>query len=423
MRELNRKLLEWAGQAPGFEASRSTTINRMIVSARSAELLSEMLLTDPEVKKAMEEQDKADKQEQQAQELEQRAQQQEAGGDPGGAAASQAQAAAKHAQAAATSAQASARMEQRIEQKQMQAVRAAAVKEAEEGGEEVAAQLSAWGMEDGDPSEVDPEQVAEALAQLGEDEIVEITAMMGKAKGVAMKHASKRSNFEVVTTDGGYTKKFMDLFPMERMKLSPKAPRAARAKAMLDYVDHGALGLVKSSEPKYRGTIVLGIDGSGSMGGDRNVLAKALSLGMFAAAEANEQEFAAFIFGSRREQSEPITQDTPAPERMAFALKIFGGGTNFDAALRRAYEIVADLEDPTSADVVLITDGEAGIDEDTKALHDRMKLEHGTRFIALLVDNASAYADVREVADAVISLATRSDIASAAEALASTLWE
>jgi hypothetical protein len=162
-------------------------------------------------------------------------------------------------------------------------------------------------------------------------------------------------------------------------------------------------------------------DGSGSMNGNREYLAKALTLGICEAAHENGQDWHAFIFGSGNELTDTISQETPLTERLRWSTFLFGGGTDFDMALRHAIDEVEKSEDPTAVDIVMITDGDSHVMQATIDRLSQLKQTFGVRLIAILVD--AGYGSLDKVADATIVINGTDQIERAATQLSDNLWK
>lgn len=135
--------------------------------------------------------------------------------------------------------------------------------------------------------------------------------------------------------------------------------------------------LLTGREPKAEGPIVLAIDESGSMAGDRDEWAKAVALALAEVASRQKRAFVVLHFSTRVAHEQRFDD----PSRLDFAAVMdlcthfVGGGTTINAPLVRAAEVIAEAKKANAtmagADVVLITDGEDGDDhaEQTEALH------------------------------------------------------
>lgn len=135
-----------------------------------------------------------------------------------------------------------------------------------------------------------------------------------------------------------------------------------------------------------RGPVIVLVDESSSMAGDRVTMAKALGLALIGIASADSRDAALIEFSShgqlRVAHFSPHDQDVA---KVAEALThFFGGGTDFDAPLMAALDLVASDARYAKADLVIISDGEATLHPDTvKAL--RAARDEGARLFAVCV--------------------------------------
>lgn len=420
-RIVNAKIIDWLTQGGTWENTHALTCNRRLVSSNSASIMTESLLNDPEVRRLIEEQKEVEQQQQQAEQAMEQAAQAEGAGD-GQAAANLRQQAQAHQQAADDKAQALASdLDKLTDSVKGRAMASGVNQNGNDEAKETAEEMGAWGMEDGDGSELDMTQLKSLLEQVKQHGVSDLAKMIGRARGVAQRTLSTRKHLEIVLTDAGMTQNLEDIFSDELMMLSPRVPDPARSIQLSELLDNGLLGTVKAVETKEEGDLVIAVDGSGSMSGEREYLAKALTLGICEAACENGQNWRAFTFGSHQEVTDVITPDTELSTRLKWSTFLFGGGTDFDMALQKAMEEVENMEDPSSADIVMITDGQAGINPATRVKLQALKEKFGVRLIGILVD--TGYQDLGEVADATILANSDTAIEKAAEELSKNLWK
>ena len=118
--------------------------------------------------------------------------------------------------------------------------------------------------------------------------------------------------------------------------------------------------LVREVRPTAdRGPILLCIDTSGSMRGQREVVAKSLALECMRAAREQERGCYAFCFSGPREVEEMELGDNPAglTRLLDFLERTFNGGSNFDEPIKRCLGRLLDAEWANS-DILIVSDGE-----------------------------------------------------------------
>ena len=420
-RVVNHKIIEWLTQGQTWPQTKAISQYRLGVSTSSAEIMTESLLNDPEVARLIEEQKKVEEKEEQAEQEEQDGEQMEGAGNPGGAVKAKANANQTKEQANAMAQALADKMDKFTDSAKGRAMQSAVNQQGKEQAKDTAETMDGWGIEDGPGSSMDGAELAKLLQQVKQSHIEELSRLIGRAHGVASHTLSTRKHLELVVTDAGYTKNPDDIFSDELALLSSQVPNTLRALQMAKLMDEGLLGVVKSVETKDEGDLIIAVDGSGSMQGEREYMAKALTLGICEAAHENGQGWKAFTFGSGNELTDTISQDTELATRLAWSTFLFGGGTDFDMALRHAIDEVEKSEDPTAVDIVMITDGDCGVAQQTIDRLSQLKQTFGVRLIAILVD--AGYGSLDKVADATIVINGTDQIERAATQLSDNLWK
>jgi uncharacterized protein with von Willebrand factor type A (vWA) domain len=299
---------------------------------------------------------------------------------------------------------------------------AAMGEQAKDDLDEAEEEMRGWGIEPGKGEWQDIRKVMAVMETLRNTKLGEIARLMGRAKGVALDTIKPTTQVPTSISDAGYVKEFEHMFSSEQVRLLPIMPSAMRAEAMAQWCDNGLMGLKRASVGRNSGTLCFYVDGSGSMSGDAEILAKALALGLSEAAMLNEQEWSIKTFGNSSELTQPIDQRSTIAQRLEWATFLFGGGTNFDKSLRDAIRSVEGLEKPESADIVFITDGECNLDEETVRRLGNLKEIYGARLFVLLV-NTSSQAGIKKAADWFALVRSGQDIQDAAEKLSKAIWE
>jgi uncharacterized protein with von Willebrand factor type A (vWA) domain len=118
-----------------------------------------------------------------------------------------------------------------------------------------------------------------------------------------------------------------------------------------------------------RGPVVVLVDESASMAGDRATMAKALALALIGIAGADSREAALIEFSSHGQLR--LTHFAPREQDLAQVVEVlthfFGGGTDFDAPLMAALDLAASDPRYLKADLVIVSDGEAPLHPATVA--------------------------------------------------------
>lgn len=156
-------------------------------------------------------------------------------------------------------------------------------------------------------------------------------------------------------------------------------------------------------EQAGRGPIVMVVDESGSMSGDRNVWAKALAMCLLNIARREKRDFAyvGFSSGSQVHTFEFLTKVDLDPEAIVSMVShFFGGGTTPVIGIAAADKIMEAAEF-RKADVCMVTDGDAGFTDEDKRLRDRMA-ERGVRFHGVGIGGSFRY--LHNLTDDVINI-------------------
>lgn len=401
-RVVNKRLIEYISSTHSWEEAVSQTRGSIMGAAAAASIMAEYLLKNEEVKRALEEQEKAEKQMRSAIE------------DGNW----------RDAKKIANNLQASA--DALIQSFTKSPANAAGIygalgraKEAAEAANQLG---KAWGLGPGGGMAVDWAPISKIMQKMSPDGMRRFAEAVGRAKGAALKNISKRRQ-NMGEYECGYTREFFGIFPSGLLALlSPKDVGEERHLiALAEYGARGLLGLRKVAEEEREGGLIFLVDGSGSMEGEREYMAKAVAIGLGLAAKENGQPWWGAVFGGEEEITDWVSNDSP-PEKMAqFTSFMFGGGTDFDHAIARAIELI-EREEEKRADVVFITDGEAKFSADTLSAWEKVKEKYGTRLVIVSVE-AGEQEHLQEIADAVVVVTQPEDIDAAANAIARSIWK
>ncbi len=119
---------------------------------------------------------------------------------------------------------------------------------------------------------------------------------------------------------------------------------------------------MQGKETKGKGPIIICIDNSGSMAGEREAWAKGFALGLLTIARKQKRNFAIIHFGSATELKTFTFNKKISSEELLIALShFFGGGTNFERPLREAIRLISEEKVFGEADIIFITDGECAM--------------------------------------------------------------
>jgi len=163
--------------------------------------------------------------------------------------------------------------------------------------------------------------------------------------------------------------------------------------------------VTESSHERKRGSVVALIDTSGSMSGFPEEMAKALMLAIAKTMLKDKRDVKVILFSSRDEieEIELTKRKTLTKEFLEFLSLRFGGGTDFNTALKYGLKSVA-KEEFELADLLFITDGGSIIDdEDLLADLKKWKEQKEGRVFTVILEYNDA-GGLKDVSDYVYSL-------------------
>lgn len=142
-----------------------------------------------------------------------------------------------------------------------------------------------------------------------------------------------------------------------------------------------------------RGPIIMVVDGSGSMSGLRNTWARAVFLSLLNVARREKRDCAFVEFASAGEVCDftfPAKAPLDAQMILDAASHFFNGGTTPIIGVQRAVEIMRDAPEFKTADLVILSDGEAGFGPEDQRLKDWL-LEKGVRLHGIGIGSSFGY--------------------------------
>lgn len=218
-----------------------------------------------------------------------------------------------------------------------------------------------WGNADVGAGARSAESVKQAVAQrlMNAHKLREILDLAGRMKNI-MREAQaakvRHGGSEITDIEAGAD--IARLLPSEAAMM-----RHPKGKLILfrKFLERSAMQYnLEGKKPSGRGPIVVCIDDSGSMAGNREVWAKAVSLAMLELARRQGRAFAYCTFSQRLTHTlEERRGEKSSPATILDAMLVHeGGGTDFDPPLTWAIDRVAESERLQDADIVFISDGD-----------------------------------------------------------------
>jgi uncharacterized protein with von Willebrand factor type A (vWA) domain len=296
------------------------------------------------------------------------------------------------------------------------ALRSAASAAGEERREE-AVVMAVWGVGPGELQRMDFETRRRLAQRLRSGRMSRFTDLIGRFRRMAEGQRARRMEHvpgELVGIELGD-----DLTRLVPSELAALSVPGLRAGFWARWSERQALVYEQRGEVETgQGAIICCVDCSGSMGSavagtglSGEVWGKACALAMLDQARAAKRDFAGILFSSAGEIKVfrfPAAESVRIAEVLDFAEFFWGGGTDFQAPLSEAMNI---LEAEFNAggrmrgDIALVTDGICGVSEDWMRGWNERKAALGFRLFGIQVgrwpgDVLEALADnVREVTD------------------------
>lgn len=146
---------------------------------------------------------------------------------------------------------------------------------------------------------------------------------------------------------------------------------------------------LERKEKQGQGPIVVALDSSGSMQGEKEAWSKGVALGLLAIAKKQGRDFMAMHFSSSNElkvHTFPKGEAGPK-ELLEFAEFFYGGGTEFEPWMKKSL-VAVDQAKFNRADVIVISDGEAQVSEAMRQEWNRRRKEKEMRCYAVLIGDA-----------------------------------
>lgn len=265
-----------------------------------------------------------------------------------------------------------------------------AAQEAREDAEGVADMLEAFGTEPGALSRMPSEARMELARRIQRNrQLKDLADKVGRFVRLALGEQARKiihgtdEVHDVVLGNDLNGMLASELVSLAHPKLRREFYRKYAERSLLQYE-------LRGTEKVARGAIICMIDSSGSMGGSKEVWAKAVGIALLNIAAKQGRDFHGIIFGSRNEIKEfnfPKGKGTPGAV-LDFAEFAFMGGTDFMAPISRAVQVLErqyNDEGSQKGDLVLITDGICAVSDDWMDKYRNSKDHLAFRFYSCLI--------------------------------------
>lgn len=270
-------------------------------------------------------------------------------------------------------------------------------------------EAESWGLAVGGGHQSSPGRQIELGKRLaGNDKLKKLAKMVGRMKHQAL--ALRRKNFERTSDEVfevGIGSELSRLLPHELVSLQHPL---LRQDFIRRFVDNELLQYdLRGVEAQGRGPLIVCLDGSSSMQGDKEVWAKALTLTLIEIARRERRRFRAICFSSAEaplysvDLNTRVRHEADMDKVLELAEYFPGGGTNFEKPLDAALAYIKEGPCPASArqgrtrflfqesrfqrsDIVFITDGECRVHADWAERFAVEKNVLGFSLFSILID-------------------------------------
>lgn len=276
-----------------------------------------------------------------------------------------------------------------------------ALTEAKEDVQEYSDMMAGWGIGGGAIQSMDFASSMHWFHRLKDSEkLQKIAKMVGRFKNAAVsRQISKVQHCPDEISEIELGDNIERMLPSELVKITHPLLRLLFFK---DYLERALMQYkIKPFQKKDQGPIIIAIDSSRSMNGAREEWAKAFALGLTVIAQKQKRAVYGIIFGSGEHQIYCDNLNEGFMETVRFLERKFGGGTDFNAPLNKAIEVLKGEKTYHDADIIFITDGLAQLLPETIAELNQMK-KSGVRMFAILILSGAGALD--QVADRIIKI-------------------
>ena len=270
-------------------------------------------------------------------------------------------------------------------------------------------EAESWGLAVGGGHQSSPGRQIELGRRLaGNDKLKKLATMVGRMKHHAL--ALRRKNFERTSDEVfevGLGAELSRLLPHELLSLQHPV---LRQDFIRRFVDNELLQYdLRGVEAQGKGPLIVCLDGSSSMQGDKEVWAKALTLTLLEIARRERRRFRAICFSSADaplysvDLNTRVRYEADMDKVLELAEYFPGGGTDFEKPLDAALGCIKEETRPASTrqgrtrflfresrfqrgDIVFITDGECRVHADWAERFTTEKNALGFSLFSILID-------------------------------------
>ena len=161
-------------------------------------------------------------------------------------------------------------------------------------------------------------------------------------------------------------------------------------------------------ESKGKGPLIICIDVSGSMGGDRDIWCKATSLALVDIAHREKRNAIVIPFDDDVQTVFEFYKDNYSLATVLEMASFFsGGGTNFDPPLLKAMEYLEKESKLEKGDIIMVTDGASNLSDHVKAQVEELKVKLKFSIFTVVIGSEFGYIEhsLKPISDFLISVA------------------
>jgi len=268
----------------------------------------------------------------------------------------------------------------------------AACESATEVADETNEALAAFGYGNGNgrPQYASPTEKRDIARRLKDNQHVKMVAeLAGRMRRIALEKQKQKTKHGVdELADIKVGDDLARLVPAELAKLAHPLlkldfQKRFLEKQLLQYE-------LRGNERKGRGPLVVCVDESSSMRGNRDVWSKAVTMALLQVAQQQKRKFALVHFSGSVSRIDRFEKKVHPVELMDAIAHFTGGGTDFEDPLNAAAAIISDEKEYNKADIILITDDECSISDNWLKKFMLDKKEFGFNVISICIDAKSS---------------------------------
>lgn len=228
-------------------------------------------------------------------------------------------------------------------------------------------------------------KLAEKL--VNDEHLRKIAELAGRFRRIALdKQKSKTRHGTDEISDITIGDDLARLIPAELMKLTHPTLKKDFFKR---YLEKSLMQYqLRGKEKEGRGPLIVCVDESGTMSGNRDVWAKAVAMALLHVAQKQKRKFFMIHYDSRVTRTDEFLGKTNPLEIMDAISHYTGGGTEFEEPLNMAFQMIHKGKDTgyKKADIVFITDGQATVSDKFLEVFNAAKKLTNFQVIGIAID-------------------------------------